>query len=109
MKNELFFLFLFQIVFASCKKNDILTTFQQQISSEVLYGASGTTSGMKYGKMTDIDGNVYKTIQIGKQIWMAENLRVSKYRNGEKILNIINPNEWLYTSFGAWCYYNNNI
>jgi uncharacterized protein (TIGR02145 family) len=35
--------------------------------------------------VTDIDGNTYKTIQIGNQIWMTENLRTTRYRNGDKI------------------------
>jgi uncharacterized protein (TIGR02145 family) len=59
-----------------------------------------------YGTMTDQQGNVYKTIVIGTQEWMAENLKTSIYRNGEPIENVtIN---WGSLSTGAWCYYNND-
>jgi uncharacterized protein (TIGR02145 family) len=40
---------------------------------------------LSYGSMTDQEGNVYKTIVIGTQEWMAENLKTSIYRNGEAI------------------------
>jgi len=62
-----------------------------------------------YGKMSDIDGNIYKTIKIGNQVWMAENLNVSHYCTGELIPQIKDSLLWSKLNNGAWCYYNNDI
>ncbi|MCX6230291.1 MAG: fibrobacter succinogenes major paralogous domain-containing protein [Bacteroidetes bacterium] len=56
----------------------------------------------------DIDGNIYKTIRIGSQIWMAENLKVTRYRNGDLIPNITDYNQWIYFNSAAYCNYNND-
>lgn len=56
----------------------------------------------------DIDGNVYKTVKIGDQIWMAENLRVTHYRDGAAIQNLSESEGWDSTTSGAYCYYNDN-
>jgi uncharacterized protein (TIGR02145 family) len=61
-----------------------------------------------YGSMTDQQGNVYKTIVIGTQEWMAENLKTTIYRNGNAIANVIDGNQWAGLSTGAWCNYENN-
>lgn len=61
-----------------------------------------------YGTLVDQEGNVYKTITIGTQEWMAENLNTSIYRNGEPIPNVIVDSEWEGVSTGAWCHYNND-
>jgi uncharacterized protein (TIGR02145 family) len=58
---------------------------------------------------TDIDGNTYETVQIGSQIWMKENLRTTKYANGDVIPNVTDGNQWSNLTTGAWsCYSNDN-
>lgn len=59
--------------------------------------------------VTDIDGNTYNLVQIGKQIWTAENLNVSKYRNGDEIPQVQSKIEWKKLTSGAWCYYENKV
>ena len=63
---------------------------------------------LTYGSMTDQQGNVYKTIVIDTQEWMAENLNTSIYRNGEAIPTNLNDVAWPGTTSGAWAYYNND-
>jgi uncharacterized protein (TIGR02145 family) len=55
----------------------------------------------------DIDGNSYKAVKIGTQVWMAENLKTTKYRDGSPITNI--TANWSTTLSEAYCWYNNNI
>jgi uncharacterized protein (TIGR02145 family) len=64
------------------------------------------------GDMTDADGNVYQSVRIGSQVWMAENLRVTKYNDGTPISHVPDSAAWhnLYipgSTTGAYCYYNN--
>ena len=58
--------------------------------------------------VVDIEGNFYETVKIGNQWWMAENLRVTYYQNGDEIPNITENQEWQSISYGAWAYYNND-
>lgn len=64
-------------------------------------------TNIAYGQMTDIDGNIYKTITIGSQTWMAENLRTTKFRNGVSIQTITGNINWINTSTPAMCWYGN--
>ncbi len=62
------------------------------------------SKGVKYGNqivfntlskpVKDIDGNSYNTVVIGNQVWMAENLRTSTYKNGSKIYFASQESEW---------------
>jgi len=58
--------------------------------------------------VTDIDGNVYKTITIGDQIWMAENLKTTKYNNGTDIPLVTDSAAWSDLSEPGYSWYNNN-
>jgi len=55
--------------------------------------------------VTDIDGNVYQTVIIGGQCWMAENLKVTHYRNGDPIPHVPDNSEWASYPSGAYCNY----
>jgi uncharacterized protein (TIGR02145 family) len=56
----------------------------------------------------DIDGNTYTTVTIGTQVWMKENLKTSKYRNGDPITINLNITDWQNTTIGAYAIYNND-
>lgn len=71
-----------------------------------------TTPGGSTGTVTDIDGNVYPTIQIGKQTWMTENLRTKRFRNGDQIPFITTFNTgngtWRSLASAAYCFFSYN-
>lgn len=54
---------------------------------------------------TDIDGNVYRTVTIGTQEWMAENLKTSKYNDGSSVIYVSNSAEWTVLPIPAYCWY----
>lgn len=56
----------------------------------------------------DIDGNIYQTIKIGNQVWMAENLKVTRFNDGTIVPAIDNSNEWYNLTSPAYCRYNND-
>ena len=65
-----------------------------------------TLTGGGTGTVTDIDGNVYQTVIIGNQEWMAENLKVTHYRDGSEIPLVSSYSEWSSLSMGAYAIYN---
>jgi len=78
------------IFLISCKKE----------KEEILFTPAGT--------VTDIDGNTYNAIKIGTQIWMAENLKTTKYCNSDSLPNVTNDTSWSKLTSGAYCNYDNN-
>ena len=60
------------------------------------------------GGVTDIDGNNYQTIIIGNQEWMAENLRVTHYSNGDIIETVTDNNIWASLNVGLYCHWLND-
>jgi uncharacterized protein (TIGR02145 family) len=72
------------------------------------------STGTAYGNevsfttnLADVEGNVYHPVTIGTQIWMVENLKTTKYRDGTNISNITDNTAWNALASGAYCDYNN--
>ncbi|MCF8357557.1 MAG: fibrobacter succinogenes major paralogous domain-containing protein [Prolixibacteraceae bacterium] len=61
-----------------------------------------------YGEITDVEGNTYQTVEIGTQVWMAQNLNTTQYNDGSAIPLITGESEWESTTTGAYCNYNND-
>lgn len=68
---------------------------------------------LSYGSITDTDGNIYKTIQIGTQLWMAENLKITHYNDGSPIYmgtgDMAGETNWFDLRTGAYCWYFNDL
>lgn len=58
--------------------------------------------------VTDVEGNVYKTTQIGNQVWMAENLKTTKFKNNTAIPQVTDSVTWMSLTTPAYTWYRNN-
>jgi uncharacterized protein (TIGR02145 family) len=89
-----------------------------QIVVDDMWGLQSDSEVGNLGFITDIDANVYKIVQIGDQVWMAENLKVTHYRNGDEIPTGLSTEtwvegcgycgEWALTTDGAYAVYDDN-
>lgn len=71
-------------------------------------GKSWLNNDLSYETISDIDGNSYPVITINNRKWMAENLRTTRFSNGDLITNVNSDMQWIQTTSPAWCYPNNN-
>ena len=62
-------------------------------------------------KLADVDGNTYNTVTIGTQVWMAENLKTTKYNDASHtaIPNVTGDAAWAALNNAAYCWFNNDI
>ena len=93
--KTLILLFAAVLLFAACKKNQVVVSTNNNNSTTTL-----TTGGEEDAKIV--------SVVIGTQTWMASNLNVTKYRNGDKIPQVKNAATWGGLQSGAWCFYNND-
>ena len=73
--------------------------------------SSGTTYGQELSfitPVTDIEGNMYKTVVIGSAVWMAENLRVTEFNDDGEIPHVSEAIEWIVLDGPGYCWYNND-
>lgn len=56
----------------------------------------------------DLDGNIYHTVKIGKQTWMVENLKVSRFNNGDSIRKLKSNSDWKQVNQAGYSFYNND-
>jgi hypothetical protein len=59
--------------------------------------------------VADVDGNVYKTVVIGKNRWMKENLRTTKFRDGSAIALVEDVPTWISATSPAYCWPENDV
>ena len=60
------------------------------------------------GTVTDIEGNIYKTVVIGSQTWMAEKLRATKLNTGSSLPKVEDGQEWQETLRPSFCWFRND-
>ncbi len=66
------------------------------------------TVAFHFAECIDGDNNTYTAVQIGDQLWMAENLKTTRYKDGTEIPLVTNDSSWRALQTPAYCWYNND-
>jgi uncharacterized protein (TIGR02145 family) len=99
MRTIFYILLLFQlpICFTGCE------SFLSEPSKQVTEDYTG-----QIDTIFDIDGNAYKTVGIGSQIWTAQNLKTTKLNDSTIIPQVKDNTDWNFDNTPAYCWYNND-
>lgn len=89
------------------------TVYHYQIKTFNLLGSLDIKDSLETTgpTLTDIDGNLYRSVRIGKQIWLTENFKAVHYNDDTPIPHFPKDEDWLKAGedkVGAYCYYNND-
>ncbi len=82
------------------RSDTVIETYTDSTNNEITPDTTDNTF--------DLDGNKYKSVIIGEQEWMSENLRTTKYSDGTTIPNVKEKDQWDNLTSGAWAHYDND-
>lgn len=111
-----FLIFLLSIFLVSCKKevaNNSTTQISNSNNDQINFNYTGTPIGKFAEDIIDVEGNRYKSVLIGSQHWLAENMKVTMYNDKTPIRNVIHISDitkdslWEKCIVPAWSYLDN--
>jgi uncharacterized protein (TIGR02145 family) len=88
--------------------NGVGTTYGDELTFTTKVPLVKFNNSLTYGTVTDADGKTYKTIPIGNQIWMAENLKTTKFNDGTLIPLVTSSSSWTNVLSPAYCWFDND-
>ncbi len=79
-----------------------------QSSNHTCGAANVHNSALTYGQISDVDGNTYKTIVVDDKVWFTENLKVTRFQNGDSIPQVSDSATWSALNGPGMCSYRND-
>lgn len=99
-KNTILIIIITMII--SCNNGDKENTNINSVDKDFLISKNNEI-------VRDIDGNEYSTININGRVWLASNLKTTKFSNGDPIPNLLKDSEWKNNNGPAYCIFNNSM